>query len=160
MSHTFQRLSLYLSSESLQVPPYSQRFQKLIRVGIPSVIISPQDLSKGGCVVLETFVIATKHSRAEKVTVEAPLCGPDRDAHEDGDEPGEVDRHDGRLYGQRQKVHRVFLKRMEHALQWSATGRPRATREGRKSAWIFSFAVPTPGPVALSNPTMNTNSES
>ena len=29
-----------------------------------------------GCVCLETFVIATKHSRAEKVTVEAPLCGP------------------------------------------------------------------------------------
>ena len=25
---------------------------------------------------LDTFVIATKHSRAEKVTVEAPSCGP------------------------------------------------------------------------------------
>ena len=28
---------------------------------------------------LDTFVIATNHSRVEKVTVDAPLCGPGRD---------------------------------------------------------------------------------
>ena len=51
--------------ESLEASPRSR-----------GVLISLQGLSKGGCVFLETFVIATKHSRAEKVTVEAPLCGP------------------------------------------------------------------------------------
>ena len=42
---TFYEGSLYLSSESLQVCPHSQRVQKLIRVGTPSVIISLQGLS-------------------------------------------------------------------------------------------------------------------
>ena len=57
-SHTFERLSLYLSSESLQVCPHSEVSPELCTSWDPSVIISLQGLSKGGCGFRETYVIA------------------------------------------------------------------------------------------------------
>ena len=43
-SHTFQRLSPYLSSESLQVSPYSEVSPELYTSWDPSLIISPRGL--------------------------------------------------------------------------------------------------------------------
>ena len=47
-------------------------------VWIPEVIISPQGLSKGGRVFLDTYAIA-KNTQSWKLTVEAPFCGPEEE---------------------------------------------------------------------------------
>ena len=55
-SHLLKVLCISLEARRC---PYSRFHQSSVRVGIPSVIISLQGLSKSGCVSLDTHVIAS-----------------------------------------------------------------------------------------------------